>query len=186
MRMPVLVFLLLAALIAPASARPHEVELQVLSTFPQIVRGVGVGPGIAGDFSLPMPCAQPYTGDAVVVVPGNPGSADHCIDASPSGDFTSSVQARRVKAILTTEDGQRYFVDLGCQKHYGWCTPLAVATYLGKLDEQSKWLSNYRNRPGTGFMKVSLRPNGKKKVTYTIYSATKLRSANPQFESNLH
>lgn len=75
----------------------------------------------------------------------NPGAADHCLLASPSGDFTGSVQARRVKAILTTEDGQRYFVDLDCQKQYGWCAPLGDhATYMGKLSEQPKSLSNYK------------------------------------------
>jgi hypothetical protein len=68
-----------------------------------------------------------------------------------------------VKAILTTEDGQRYFVDLDCEKQYGWCAPLGDhATCLGKLSEQPKSLSNYQNRPSAGFMKISLRPNGKK------------------------
>ena len=187
MRAPTFVLLLFVVLVAPASARQREVQLQVLLTFPQIVRGVGVGPGITGDLSIPITCAQPYPGDTVGVVPGNPGSADHCLLASPSGDFTGSVQARRVKAILTTEDGQRYFVDLDCQKQYGWCAPLGDhATYKGKLSEQPKSLSNYQNRPRAGFMKISLRPNGKKKVTYTIYSATKLGPANPQVDSNRH
>ncbi|MGA7044830.1 MAG: hypothetical protein WB951_17750 [Candidatus Sulfotelmatobacter sp.] len=187
MRVPTFVFLLFVTLASPASARQHEVQLQVLLTFPQIVRGVGVGPGITGDLSIPIACAQPYPGDTVGVVPGNPGSADHCLLASPSGDFTGSVQARRVKAILTTDDGQRYFVDLDCQKQYGWCASLADhATYVGKLSEQPKSLSNYQNPNRRGFMKISLRPNGKKKVTYTIYSATRLGPANPQVDPNRH
>jgi hypothetical protein len=70
MRVPTLVLLLFVALVAPASARQHEVQLQVLLTFPQIVRGVGVGPGITGDLSIPITCAQPYRGDTVGVVPG--------------------------------------------------------------------------------------------------------------------
>lgn len=180
MRVPAFGFLLLVVLVATASATRHEVQLQVLSTFPQIIRGVGVGPGIAGGFSPPIPCSPPYPRETVSVVPADPGSADHCILAAPSGDVTGTVQSRRVKAILTAEDGQRYYVVLDCQRQYGWCTALAdQATYVGKLNDQPKWLSNYQHRPVTSFMKVSLRPNGKKKVTYTITYAVKAAPAKP-------
>ena len=68
-----------------------------------------------------------------------------------------------------------YYAVLGCQKQYGWCIPLADrATYVGKLNDQPKLLENYQHRPGAGFMKVSLRPDKKKKVTYQIEYAVKI------------
>ncbi len=174
MRVPVSVLLLLAPLIAPASTARYEVHVQVLSSLSQTVRGVGVGPA-GGQFNTLIPCSQPYPTDTIGVVPGNPASTDRCILATRSGEATGTVQNRRVEAILTTEDGQTYYVVLGCQKQYGWCSPLAErANYVGRLNDQPKWLADYQHRPVYGFMKMSLRPNGKNRVTYLIEYAAKV------------
>ncbi|MGA8312788.1 MAG: hypothetical protein WB755_22345 [Terriglobales bacterium] len=48
------------------------------------------------------------------------------------------------------------------------------ANYGGKLNDKPKWLADYQHRPFYGFIKVSFRPDGKKKVTYQIEYATKV------------
>jgi hypothetical protein len=175
MRVSLLVLLLLAPLIAPASTARYEVHVQVLSSLSQTVRGVGVGPAVGGQFNTLIPCSQPYPTDTIGVVPGNPASTDRCILAMPSREATGTVQNRRVEAILTTEDGQTYYVVLACQKQYGWCAPLAErANYVGRLNDQPKWLADYQHRPVYGFMKMSLRPSGKNRVTYLIEYAAKV------------
>jgi len=139
------------------------VHVQVLSVLSQTVRGVGVG-GIVG-------------GELTTDVPG-PGP-DRETELFPFHQVTSSVQNRRVEAILTTEDGKTYYVVLGCQKQYGWCAPLAEHTnYVGNLNNQPKWLADYPNWP-YGLIKVLLRPDGKKKVTYQIEYAAEVKVLKP-------
>jgi len=180
MRGSVLVLLFLSVFACSASAARHEVHVQVRSVLSQRVRGVGVGVLVGGEFTTQVPCSRPYPSDTVSVVSGGAGSLDQCVLANPAHQPTGSVQNRRVEAILTTEDGQTYYVVLGCQKQYGWCAPLADrANYVGKLNDKPKWLADYQHRPSYGFIKVSLRPDGKKKVTYQIEYATKIKTLKP-------
>ena len=166
----------LCLLMLPAAASKHPVTLKVLKTISQNVRGVGVAPGIEVT-SAPVSCSPPYPSNTVSVqqqVPGYP-SNDQCVLALPARDLTGTVHNRDVHALLTTQDGLQYYVILGCQKEYGWCDPLEKnTTYVGELNEQPKWLADYQHRPVTSFMKVRLRPAGKKKVTYQIEYAIKI------------
>lgn len=176
MRTPAATFLSLIVLVIPASASKHDVQVQVLSTLEQNVRGVGVGigPGAGppvppgGDVARTSVCPLPY--------PDGSHNLYECLVQGPTGDELGTVQNRRVEAILTTESGQTYYVVLGCQKRYGWCIPLGSrATYVGHLNDRSKWLENYEHRPGLGFMKITLLPDREKKVTYLIEYAVKVR-----------
>lgn len=177
MRVFAAALLSLVCLVVPALAAHDEVSVRVLSSLSQTVRGVGVGSPSGGPLGRAVPCSQPYPTDTVAVVRENPGSVDQCLIAVPSQQSTGSVQNRRVEAILTTEDGQTYYVVLGCQKQYGWCTPLANGQkYGGKLSDKAKWLTDYQHRPAYGFMKVSLRSEGKDKVSYVIEYATKVEA----------
>ena len=180
MRVSASLLLLLPSLAASSAlATQHQVHLQVLSVLSQTVRGVGVGSPAGGEFKTLIPCSKPYPSDTVGVVQG-PGSVNQCVLASPAHESTGSVQNRRVEAILATEEGQTYYVVLGCQKQYGWCTRLAEqANYVGQLNDKPKWLADYQHRPFHDFIKVSLRPNGKNKVTYLIEYATKLEMLKP-------
>jgi len=180
MRRPALVFLsFLTLATCSASGSQREVHVQVLSVLSQTVRGVGVGGFTGGEFTTLIVCSEPYPSGTVGVVQG-PGSLKQCALASPAHQATGSVQNRRVEAIVTTEDGQSYYVVLGCQKVYGWCAPLAEhAYYEGKLNDKPKWLADYPHRPFYGFIKISLRPNGKKKVTYQIEYAAKVNVLKP-------
>jgi hypothetical protein len=45
---------------------------------------------------------------------------------------------------------------------------------VGRLNDQPKWLADYQHRPVYGFMKMSLRPSGKNRVTYLIEYAAKV------------
>jgi hypothetical protein len=180
---PVATTCLFLSLTLSASASRHEVRVLVVSTLSQHVGGVTVGIGPAGgpaggEFaSSTTTCAQPYPETTIAVLPGEtPGATEHCILAGPSGDAIGTVQNRRVEAILTTDDGQTYYAVLGCQKQYGWCTPLTgQATYVGMLNDNPKRLTDYQHRPALGFMKVSLQPDGEKKVTYQIEYATQVK-----------
>jgi len=177
MRRSASVLLFLSVFACSASAAQHEVHVQVRSVLSQTVRGVGVGGLVGSEFTTQVPCSRPYPSDTVSVVSG-PGSLDQCVLANPAHQATGSVQNRRVEAILTTDDGQTYYVVLGCQKEYGWCAPLADrSNYVGKLNDKPKWLADYQHRPFYGLIKVSLRPDGKKKVTYQIEYATKMKTA---------
>jgi len=180
MRLSASVFLLIVSLVAySASGAQHEVHVQIVSVLSQTVRGVGVDGPAGGEFTTLIPCSEPYPSDTVGVVQG-PGSLKQCLLASPAHQATGSVQNRRVEAILTNEDGQTYYVVLGCQKLYSWCAPLAEhANYVGKLNDRPKWVADYPHRPFYGFIKVSLRPNGKKKVTYQIEHAAKVKVLKP-------
>ena len=179
MRRSASVLLFLSMVACSASAARHEVHVQVLSVLSQTVRGVGVGGLVGSEFTNQVACSRPHPSDTVSVVSG-PGSLDQCVLADPAHQATGSVQNRRVEAILTTEDGQTYYVALGCQREYGWCAPLADrANYVGKLNDKRQWLADYQHRPFYGFMKVSLRRDGKKKVTYQIEYATKMKTLKP-------
>jgi len=176
MRRSPFVFLLLTAASIIASASRHEVQLQVLSTQAQNVRGVGVGIGPAT--GAPMPSGS--EGAAVETCPLNYPDGSHnltiCQTPGATGDATGSVQNRRVEAILTTAQGTKYYVILGCQRQYGWCSSLADhGSFVGQLNDVPKWLDDYQHRPGTGFMKIAVRPDGKKKVTYQIEYAAKMK-----------
>ena len=154
-------------------ASQRDATLKVLSSYQQTVRGVGVGMGDTGP-STTAPCSQPFPDDAVAVSTTAAGSVSQCTFASPSSSMTGSVQATRVKAILTTSDGSSYFVDLNCQKQFGTCTPLKDAeTYPAKMSDDAKHFADYVNRRVVGAVTLSLRPDGKKKVSYTIYFAAK-------------
>lgn len=178
---PALSLVLFVAMPAWASHNP-QLQVKVLAIRSQNVSGVGIGPvngGMphGGDFANTVPCGQPYPSDTAAVIPGdNPGSADHCVLAGPSGEMTGTVQNQRVQAILTTQDGQTFYAGLGCQKQYGWCAPLAThTTYTAGLNDQPKWLADYQHRPALGFMKLTFHPDGKKKVTYLIEYAVKVK-----------
>lgn len=161
--------------VSPASASRHEVQIQVLSTLDQNVRGVGVGIGPAAGSPIPPGGISASTTTCPLPYPDGSHNLYRCDLPGPSGDEIGSVQNRRVKAIVTTQSGQTYYVVLGCQKQYGWCIPLTGhATYVGHLNDKPKRLEDYQHQPGQGFMKVSLRPDGKKKVTYQIEYAEKI------------
>ena len=152
-----------------------------MSSLSQTVRGVGIGSPSGDHLGSGVPCSQPYPTDTVAVTRANSGSVDQCLIGVPSHESTGTVQNRRVEAILTSEDGQTYYVVLGCQKQYGWCAPLTPGQkYSGKLSEKPKWLTNYQHRPVYGFMKVSLRPEGKDKVSYVIEYASKVEVLKPR------
>jgi hypothetical protein len=175
MRVFASVLLSFLSLVIPTFGAHHEVHVEVVSTLSQNVRGVGVGSPAGGLLGSAVPCSQPYPTDTVAVTRGNPGSVDQCLIAVPSHESTGTVQNRRVEAILTTEDGQTYYVVLGCQKQFGWCAPLADGQrYAGKVSDDPKWLADYQHRPVYGFVRVSLRPEGKSKVSYTIEYAVRV------------
>jgi hypothetical protein len=157
--------LVLLACSGSAARNRNQVHVQVLSIWSQTLRGVGVGSIVGGGFTTEVPCSD--SGNADVVQ--GPISLIPCPVPSSAHQATGSVQNRRVEAILTTEDGKRYHVVLGCQKQYGWCAPMAEhANYVGNLTNQPKWLADYPHRPFNDLIKVSLRPDGKKKATYQI------------------
>ena len=160
----------------PAAGSKHPVKLQVVKAISQNLQGVGIAHGTEVT-SAPVSCSPPYPDNTVSVqqqVPGYP-ERDQCVLATPAHELTGAVHNREVQALLTTENGLQYYVILGCQKEYGWCDPLLNdATYMGELDDQPKWLADYRHRPVTSFMKIRLRSSGKKKVTYRIEFAMKV------------
>lgn len=177
MRASGLAILMLVSLSARAfSASSHRVvKVRVLVTLAQHVGGVGVGIGEGsgppippgGDIARTMRCASdsPETG----------GSTYGCLSPTISGQELGTAQNWRVQAIITADNGETYYAILGCQRRYSWCTSLEVgATYVGKLNDQPRWLENYQHRPVRSFIKVAFRPNGKKKLTYQIEYAAKV------------
>ncbi len=83
-------------------------------------------------------------------------------------------------AILTAEDGQTYRVVLYCQRQLSDCPKLADGkVYTGRMDKKAI-LDASGCKPVFGPPKVGLRPNGRHKVTYTIFSSRKLLSTVPQ------
>lgn len=175
MRISTLLILLLGVS-ASASASRQEVQVQVIATRAQNVSGVGVGIGPAT--GSPMPPGGDGAGVEIcpLTYPDGSHNLAVCQSPGPSGQEIGSVQNRRVEAMLTTGQGQTYYVILGCERQYGWCIPLTNrASYVGQLNDSSKWLADYQHRPGKGFTKISLRPDGKKKVTYQIEYAVKVK-----------
>jgi hypothetical protein len=169
-------FLLLLCSPFALSASQRHVTLKVLSSYQQTVRGVGVGAADSGQ-STTTPCSQPFPADVNVIVTPAAGSVSQCTFIPSAGSPTGSVQATNVKAILTTADGSSYFVYLYCQKQYGTCAPLnANETYPAKLSEGAEQLADYSHRRVSTPVKVSLRPDGKNKVTYSIFLPTKTTS----------
>ena len=167
--------LLFSAILLSASQR--DVSLKVLSSNQQTVRGVGVGAADSGP-STTTACSQPFPADANVITNARgPGSVSQCTFIPPGGSITGSVQATNVKAILTTTDGSSFYVYLYCQKQYGTCAPLnANETYTAKLSEGAEQLADYSHRRVSTPVKASLRPDGKNKVTYSIFFPTKTTS----------
>jgi hypothetical protein len=171
MRLSASVLLLLAFFVGSASARRHEVHVRVLTALSGTLGGVAVGGLVGGEFTTQVPCSRPYPNDTVSVIPGG-GVLDQCVLRNPAQTGGGTVQNRRVEALLTIEDGRRYYVVLGCQKQFGWCFPLTEqANYVGMLNDKPKWLGDYENRPFNGFIKVSFRLDGNKKVSYEIQYA---------------
>lgn len=173
MRTSALVMLLLAAATA-ASASHHQVKVQVLSTQDQHAGGLNVGTGPSsvspyapgGEGASTTICPLPY--------PEGSDSLAPCVIHGAPVNATGTAQVRSVHAILTTKDGLTYFAVIACQRQYGWCIPLAEhATYVGLLNDRSKRLSHYQ--PREGWLKIKLRPDGKKKVTYQINSAVQVK-----------
>jgi hypothetical protein len=169
-------FLLLLITSIALSASQHDVTLKVLSSYQQTVRGVGVGLADSGP-STTTPCSQPFPDEAVAIDNRGGGSVSHCTFAAPGAGITGSVQATNVKAILRTADGSSYYVYLYCQKQFGTCAPLNDnETYSAKLNEGTEQLADYSHRRVSTPVKVSLRPDGKNKVSYSIIFATKATS----------
>lgn len=166
---------------AASSASSHRVvKVRVLATLAQHVSGVGVGIGAGtgppippdGDIarSIRCPADSPETGS----------STYGCLSSTITGQELGTAQNWRVQVIITGDNEETYYAILGCQRQYGWCTSLqAGATYVGELNDQSKWLENYQHRPVHSFIKVAFRPNGKKKVTYQIEYAAKVILVKP-------
>lgn len=170
------IFLLLLLSALASSASQHDVTLKVLSSYQQIVRGVGVGASDSGP-STTTPCSQPFPTDANAIDNRGGGSVSQCTFTPSAGSVTGSVQATNVKALLKTADGSSYFVYLYCQKQYGTCKLLKEdATYPANLSEGPEQLADYPHRRVSTPVKVSLRPDGKNKVTYSIIFATKATS----------
>ena len=174
MRASALVVLLLSAASTSASASRHEIKVQVLSTQDQHVSGINVGTGP----SSVSPYAPGGEGASTTICPltypdGSDSLAQCVIQGAPVS-ATGTAQARSVHAILTTQDGLTYFAVIDCQRQYGWCMPLVEhATYVGLLNDRSKRLDHYQ--PSQGWLKITLRPDGKKKVTYQINSAVQVK-----------
>lgn len=173
-----LLLLISSPVLLPASQR--DVKLQVLLTRQQTVRGVGVGPGGGGlgggdvyASTNSTPCSEPSP-DAATDITTSGASLSNCTFAVPSAGMTGSAQATNVKATLTTADGTSYYVYLYCQKQYGTCAPLKEnETYLAKLSEGAEQLADYAHRRVATPVKVTLRPDGKSKVSYSVIFATK-------------
>jgi hypothetical protein len=163
----------------PASNR--DAKLQILQTHQQSVQGVGVGAGGGGvsggsvyTATNTTPCSQPFPDDATAIDAPGGGSLSQCTFAVPGAGVTGSAQVTYIKAILTTEAGSPYYVYLSCWKQYGTCTPLKEnQTYLAKLSESAEQLADYAHRQVSTPISVSLRPDGKHKVTYTVLFVTK-------------
>jgi hypothetical protein len=171
-------FALLLLSFSPISslASQRDVSLKVLSSNQQTVRGVGVGAADSGP-STTTPCSQPFPADANVIDTRAAGSVSQCTFIPSAGSTTGSVQATNVKAILTIAGGTSYFVYLYCQKQYGTCVPLkADETYSAKMSDDAKQFVDFVNRKVAGAVKLYLRPDGKHRVTYTIFFATKATS----------
>jgi len=172
--------LVLASLIGVSSASQHQVTLKVVSSYQWTLRGVAVGDG-GESASTTTPCSQPYPDDAIAAGGALPGTVGECTFAAPAASITGSVQGITVKAILTADDRRQYNVVLYCKRQYGYCPALVTGTvYIGKLGEQSKWLSDYRHRASFTPMRVAVRlPDGKHKVSYAIASVAKVESTEP-------
>jgi hypothetical protein len=166
----------LVSLVAPAWASRHPVQVQVLSAMSQNVSGVGVGIGLGAGSTIPPGGDVARTMRCPLTSPTAPGTTYRCIDFGATGNEQGTVQNRRVEAIITAADGRTYYVILGCQRQYGWCTSLTDrATYVGELNDRSKWLEDYQHRPVRSFTKISLHLGGKKKVTYQIEYAVRVK-----------
>ncbi len=173
MRTSVLAVLLLAASTA-ASASRHEIKVLVLSTQDQHVAGINVGTGPTSVSPYPPGGEGASTTICPLPYPDGSDSLAPCVIHGAPVNAMGTAQARSVHAILTTQDGLTYFAVIDCQRQYGWCKPLTEhATYLGLLNDRSKRLDHYQ--PRQGWLKITLRPDGKKKVTYQINSAVQVK-----------
>ena len=183
MRRTVSVLLFLSVFACSALAARHEVHVQVRSVLSQTVRGVGVGGPVGGEFTTEVPCSRPYPSDTVSVVSGGRGRWTNA--------FSLILRIRPLAVFKIVE--LRPYSRPKTDRH---TTSFSVAkeSMVGALhwltgrtmwNDKPKWLADYQHRPFNGFIRVSLRPDGKKKVTYQIEYATKMANLKNSSPSNL-
>ena len=163
-------FLLLLSLTAAASAAQQTVKIWVVDTY----TGSGNLTSTSGSASfIAEPCGEPVPAES------NPPERDPrspvptCTYAS-SGVMSSPFRFTRTNAILTTEDDRTYSVLLYCQRQLSDCPRLQEGkVYEGRMAKRAI-LDASSTKPIWGPPKVNLRPDGRHKVSYMIFSPHKL------------
>lgn len=164
--------LLMVPVVAIASQR--DVKLEALFSSQQTVKGVGGG-GADSAPSATTSCSAPFPEDASSVTTMAPSSVSQCTFGFSAPGIMGTAQVTNVKATIRAEDGTSYYVYLSCWKQRGWCdAPKANQTYRARLNEGIEQLSDYSHRRVSSPVKVSLKPDGSKKVTYLVIFATKV------------
>jgi len=162
--------ILLLPLTAATSAAQRNVKILVVSTYSgrgNLTRASGSGS------VMPAPCAGPVPADSDPPV-REPGQAVPFCTSTSSEVTSSSFRFTRTDAILTTEDGQRYGVILYCHRQLSDCPKLAdQGTYTGRMNKKG-FFQISRSGPLRSPPKVDLRPDGRHKVSYAIFSPRKL------------
>ena len=168
--------LVLLSLTAAASASQQNVKILVIDTFTG--RGTLTSPSDSGSI-ISIPCGEPVSADSNPPL-REPGQAVPVCTYVSSGIASSPFRFTRTKAILTTENGQTYKVLLYCQRQLSDCPILAAGEiYTGRMSKKAA-LDVPLSVPVWGPPKVDLRPDGRHKVSYTIFSPQRSGLTAPQ------
>lgn len=160
-----LYFFVSLSLTAGASASQQNVKILVIDTFTG--RGTLTSPSDSGSITS-IPCGEPVPAESNPPL-REPGQAVPVCTYGNSGAASSPFRFTRTNAILTTENGQTYKVLLYCQRQLSDCPELADGeTYTGRMNKKAS-LDASPSVPVWGPSKVDLRPDGRHKVSYTIF-----------------
>jgi hypothetical protein len=166
-------FIALLLLRAVASAAQQDVKVLVLNTYSgssNLTRASAAGSIKSA------PCAEPAPADANPPFREPRQAVPFCAYSSSSEVTSSPFRFTRTNAILTTNDGQDYRIVLYCQRQLSDCPKLADGEmYTGRMNKNAI-LDLSPSKPVWGPPKVDLRPDGRHKVSYTIFSPQKLRT----------
>jgi len=163
-------FPLLLSLTGTALAAQQTVTILIVNSYSE----GGNLTGASGSGSIvSVPCGEPVPADSNPPH-REPGSAVPFCTYGSSGVMSFPFRFTQTNAVLTTEDGQRYSVVLYCQRQLSDCPKLADGeVYTGQMDKKAI-LDTSPSKPVFGPPKVALRPDGRHKVSYTIFSPRKL------------
>jgi hypothetical protein len=169
------VLVLLLSMAGAASAAQQTVKISVVDTY----AGSYNFTSASGSASfMAVPCGEPVPADSnpPARLPGAP--VPSCTYAS-SGVTSFPVRFTRANVILTTEDGRTYSALLYCQRQLSECPKLQQGeVYVGRMPKNAI-LDTSVSKPVWGPPKVNLRPDGRHRVSYTIYSLRKVPHVSP-------